>query len=634
MRSSIHSISTLSNRRAHSNSIKIPLYFAGIVGISVLALHYLRVTNMTLSLFYALSMTICAINLRVNPTKDTQFAGGTYIIDSILLGVLFSAFIKIIQFFVSSDHFSINQIIGLSFTSLSFLSFLLLTLWSTHIIFYKIQTGLSSQTKNNRLVHYSIISIIVIIISYRSVELSLLSALLCAIYFLLLDLFCDQKKLHIIWLVLWTIILGSFLAFFIFHLERSQLNKENIPLIDAFSLFSLIFVLSALLYIPIAFLNGKWNILPGEWNFSFDNRSQLGNRVQFSILIALVFSFAAIGIVSIYQIKMLAPLEITAAFQRSFTQALLNTYVFLFLIGFVISITLSEYIRTPLVELGKKLKAVELNKENIKIEWDGNDEIANLIQEYNQMIDQLQDNAELLAHTERDSAWREMSKQVAHEIKNPLTPMKLSLQHLERSIINKRENIEELTLKMCNTLMNQVENLRQIAEEFSNFGSLPKTNNEKILLNDIVETIHDLFRKRDDMEIKLIEPIDDIRVYADKNHLVRILNNLVKNSIQAIPTDRKGEIELKLWKDGTKAIIRVRDNGIGISDEMQSYIFKPKFTTKSSGSGLGLAIAANMVDSIGGSIYFKSVENKGTDFFVELPLVRSTFSDDLERVSL
>jgi signal transduction histidine kinase len=182
--------------------------------------------------------------------------------------------------------------------------------------------------------------------------------------------------------------------------------------------------------------------------------------------------------------------------------------------------------------------------------------------------------------------------------------------------------------------MNQVENLRQIAEEFSNFGSLPKTNNEKILLNDIVETIHDLFRKRDDMEIKLIEPIDDIRVYADKNHLVRILNNLVKNSIQAIPTDRKGEIELKLWKDGTKAIIRVRDNGIGISDEMQTYIFKPKFTTKSSGSGLGLAIAANMVDSIGGSIYFKSVENKGTDFFVELPLVRSTFSDDLERVTL
>lgn len=611
-----------------------PVYIMGILSGLVLTANYSGISTLYLTLLFSTGAIIAVAAIGQSESKRFPVNTWLSLLESVILALIFSGFIKIIQFTLGSDAFSIHAMIDLSPTAILKLSGLLISLWAIHLIFYYAQIKISTHTLNLKLIHYSITSMVIVGINYQSFEISLISALLCAIYFLLLDLFVEQKKLHIIWLVVWTIILGSFLAFFIFHLERLQTITAQVPLIDAFSLFSLIFVLSALLYIPIALINGKWPFLPGKWHFSFQHRSQLSNRVQFSILIALIFSFVAIGIVSIYQIKMLAPLEISSAFQRSFTQALLNTYVFLFLIGFVISITLSEYIRTPLVELGKKLKSVELNKENIKIEWEGNDEIANLIQEYNQMIDQLQENAELLAHTERDSAWREMSKQVAHEIKNPLTPMKLSLQHLERSIVNKRDNIEELTLKMCHTLMNQVENLRQIAEEFSNFGSLPKTNNEKILLNDIVETIHDLFRKRDDMEIKLIEPIDDIRVYADKNHLVRILNNLVKNSIQAIPPDRKGEIELKLWKEDTKAIIKVSDNGIGIADDMQPYIFKPKFTTKSSGSGLGLAIAANMVDSIGGTIYFTSVQNKGTDFFVELPLVRSTFSDDMERVSL
>ena len=284
--------------------------------------------------------------------------------------------------------------------------------------------------------------------------------------------------------------------------------------------------------------------------------------------------------------------------------------------------------------MGRTMKLVKLNKDNKKISWNSNDEIGNLINEYNQMIEKLQENAHLLARSERDSAWREMAKQVAHEIKNPLTPMKLSLQHLEKAISSDRDDVKDLSLRMCETLMNQVENLRQIADEFSNFGSLPKANNEKVLLNDIVETIHDLFRKRSDMNIHLIEPIDDIGVYADKDQLVRILNNLIKNSIQAIPADRKGHIELKLWKEENKAIIRVRDNGVGIPEHMRAEIFKPRFTTKSSGSGLGLAISANMVDSIGGSLYFESEVNKGTDFYVELPLIRSAYPESLERVSL
>ena len=130
------------------------------------------------------------------------------------------------------------------------------------------------------------------------------------------------------------------------------------------------------------------------------------------------------------------------------------------------------------------MRQAKLSQGDQKVQWDGNDEIADLIWEYNNMIEKLQDNAAVLARSERENAWREMSKQVAHEIKNPLTPMKLSLQHLQNSISLKRDNIEELTIRMSNTLMSQIENLKQIADEFSNFGSLPKTNNRKVLLND------------------------------------------------------------------------------------------------------------------------------------------------------
>ena len=136
------------------------------------------------------------------------------------------------------------------------------------------------------------------------------------------------------------------------------------------------------------------------------------------------------------------------------------------------------------------------------------------------------------------------------------------------------------------------------------------------------------------MDIHLIEPIDDIGVYADKNQLIRVLTNIVKNSIQAIPEDRKGYIELKLTKEKNKAVIAVRDNGIGIPEEQRKQIFKPRFTTKSSGSGLGLAIAANMIDSMGGTIHFDSIPGEGTEFFIELPLIRSAFSKSLRRVTL
>lgn len=327
------------------------------------------------------------------------------------------------------------------------------------------------------------------------------------------------------------------------------------------------------------------------------------------------------GDIGILEIKTLD--KISNRFQiTDFISTILNVYVFLFLLAGAIAISIANSITRPLSQLSENLKRTRIGKKNEALEWNSNDEVGELIRTYNQMINELDASAQMLAQTERDLAWREMAKQVAHEIKNPLTPMKLSIQYLERAIEADPENATKLIEKVSTTLVEQIDNLSQIATEFSNFGTMPQANNEKIVLNEIVEAVHDLFRKREDMDIKLIEPINDIYVYADRNHLVRILNNLLKNSIQAIPDERRGLILMELTSKNGNALIKVTDNGKGIPDHMKSKVFTPNFTTKSSGTGLGLAICANMIESFNGKIYFDSEVNKGTSFYIEVPLMR------------
>ena len=309
---------------------------------------------------------------------------------------------------------------------------------------------------------------------------------------------------------------------------------------------------------------------------------------------------------------------------RDFLSTILNVYVFLFLIAGALAIAIGNSITKPLAILSKKLKEFKLGKTNKVLDWDTKDEIGNLINEYNLLTEKLDESIDILARTERDVAWREMAKQVAHEIKNPLTPMKLSIQYLERAVKSNPAAATGMIERVSATLIEQINNLNQIANEFSNFATMPKASNEKIIINEIVEAIHDLFRKREDMDIQMTEPIDDLFVFADRNHLVRILNNIVKNAIQAIPTNKKGIIQMSLSKVGDMAIVSVKDNGSGIPDHMKDKVFTPNFTTKSSGTGLGLAISANMIESFSGRIYFETKVDAGTEFFVEVPLMRLT----------
>lgn len=305
-----------------------------------------------------------------------------------------------------------------------------------------------------------------------------------------------------------------------------------------------------------------------------------------------------------------------------FMSTLLNVYVFLLLIAGGLAIVIANSITKPLSELRENLGSLRLG-ENQRLPYSRKDEIGDLVNAYNDAAQQIEESSKLLAQQERDDAWREMAKQVAHEIKNPLTPMKLSIQYLLHAYQSNPNDAEPLLKRVSKTLIEQIDSLANIATEFSNFAKMPKPENSEFSINDLVASVHHLFaNERSDMEISISLPDKDFEVFADRNHLTRVLNNLFKNAIQAIPDNRDGIIDVALYKDDKKAMIKVKDNGTGIPPEIQKKVFTPNFSTKNSGTGLGLAICKSIVEGFNGDIYFETEEDKGTIFYVELPLLR------------
>jgi two-component system, NtrC family, nitrogen regulation sensor histidine kinase NtrY len=303
----------------------------------------------------------------------------------------------------------------------------------------------------------------------------------------------------------------------------------------------------------------------------------------------------------------------------TFILAFTNIYAILTALAIVLALIISNYITRPLKLIRDKLGKVKLGQLNEKIEWHRQDEIGGLIAEYNRMIDALAQSADLLARSERESAWREMAKQVAHEIKNPLTPIKLSVQHLQKSWDENATDWEERLKKFTNTLIQQIDTLAAIASEFSDFAKMPQTKNTKIEFTSIIQSAITLFKNIPGITITFNEPDSACYAWADEKQLLRVFNNLLKNAVQSIPHSREGKIDVHIEKQNSDHLISITDNGTGIKSNEQSKIFAPNFTTKSGGSGLGLSIVHNIVKQTGGKVWFESTENKGTTFFVMLP---------------
>ena len=302
-----------------------------------------------------------------------------------------------------------------------------------------------------------------------------------------------------------------------------------------------------------------------------------------------------------------------------FLSALINIYVLLFALALLVTLFISSRITQPLLLIQEKLAGIRLGKRNEPIEYSRKDEIGQLVREYNRMIDELSASADKLAQSERESAWREMAKQVAHEIKNPLTPMKLSVQHVQMAWKENRPGKEEMIDRMANTLIQQIDTLSNIATEFSNFAQMPQAHKEEVNLTDILQSTIDLFKETPGIGIRFIPANGDSIVIADKDQLLRVFSNLLKNAVQSIAEGSSGMIDVEVKYENGNVIISVKDNGIGIAESEKEKIFRPNFTTKSSGMGLGLAMVHNIVENSGGKIWFTSTQGKGSTFYVKLP---------------
>lgn len=305
----------------------------------------------------------------------------------------------------------------------------------------------------------------------------------------------------------------------------------------------------------------------------------------------------------------------------TFIVAFINLYVLLFLASVLVAVLLANQITRPLSMVREKLKGIQLVKKNEQISYQRDDEIGALIKEYNRKVEELAESAELLARTERELAWREMAKQVAHEIKNPLTPMKLNIQYLQRAKNEKGAHFDEYFNRVTRTLIEQIDTLSDIATEFSNFAKIPKARNEVFNLAKQLTKVTELFESSTYIDLSVeLEEQEELLVYADQEQVSRAMVNLIKNAIQSIPPKRSGKVRVVLTKKDDRAVISVRDNGTGIPEDIRQQMFQPNFTTKSSGMGLGLAIVKKIIENARGNIWFETEIDKGSTFYVELPL--------------
>lgn len=300
-----------------------------------------------------------------------------------------------------------------------------------------------------------------------------------------------------------------------------------------------------------------------------------------------------------------------------FLKRIAFAFMFVLLMAIVIAFLLSKYITKSLKTISDKINTTRLEKRNERIEVDDtSEEISTLVTSYNSMIDELEESAVQLARSEREQAWREMAKQVAHEIKNPLTPMRLTVQNFQRKFNPEDKNIHLKVDEYSKTLIQQIDTMSSIASAFSNFAKMPAQQNETLNVVYIVKLALDIFNED---YIVFTADAEEIIAKFDRTQLIRVVTNLVKNAIQAMPEDQIPKINIHVGTTNNNVVITVADNGLGVLEENKDKVFEPKFTTKTSGMGLGLAMVKNIVETYKGSITFISEKNKGTVFKVTFP---------------
>ena len=303
----------------------------------------------------------------------------------------------------------------------------------------------------------------------------------------------------------------------------------------------------------------------------------------------------------------------------SLLNIMINVYALVFIAIGLFAVIIARQITAPLNFIQYSLSNTMYGQKNEPIKWERNDEIGALVKEYNKMISALENSAQKLAQSERESAWREMAKQVAHEIKNPLTPLKLGLQLLDKSWKDKDPKFDQKFERFSKSFVEQIESLSSIASEFSAFAKMPDTRIVRINIFEILSQVVIIFREMDNIKIMYNPPEEPFIINADRDQLLRCFNNLLKNAIEATPSDRQGIIDINYLLTSKNILLTIKDNGQGIPESLREKIFEPNFTTKSSGTGLGLAFVKNSIENAGGKVWFETILGEGTTFYFSLP---------------
>jgi len=303
-----------------------------------------------------------------------------------------------------------------------------------------------------------------------------------------------------------------------------------------------------------------------------------------------------------------------------FIVAFINLYILVVLLTMMIALAISTKLTVPLLQIEQKLKGIALGKQNARIEYQGADEIGRLVEAYNKKVAELADSAALLARSERESAWKEMARQVAHEINNPLTPMKLNVQYLQKVKEEGSPNFDDYFNRVTRMLVAQIDALSAIASAFSDFARMPSSHIESVEMVGLVREIATLFDAPEGYDLNVSYPEQPmVFVSGDRDQLRRALVNIVRNATQAIQNRSRGTILVSVEVNGQLLRIAVSDNGNGIPEADRDRLFEPSFTTKSGGMGLGLAITKSIIENYKGEIGFQSDEG-GTTFFIDFPL--------------
>lgn len=307
---------------------------------------------------------------------------------------------------------------------------------------------------------------------------------------------------------------------------------------------------------------------------------------------------------------------------EEFLKRLALIYLLMFVISIILAFLLSRYITKSIRSISDKLKELNISKRNqhISIDSSGSEEINSLLDSYNDMVVKLEESAVLLATNEREQAWREMAKQVAHEIKNPLTPMRLNVQSFERRFDPEDPEIRVKLKEFSNMLIEQIDVMSNIASAFSTYASMPAQKNEQIDVPVVTQLALDIFNES---YINYTEDASSLMATFDRTQLIRVITNLVKNALQATANGRDSTIEVSVTHDETNIFLKVIDNGTGIHPDHATKIFEPKFTTKNSGMGLGLAMVKQIVENFNGKISMTTKYGEGTTFTVILPRART-----------